>query len=158
MLSDIDRIFCLPPLRHNLDLHTLTAEVVESEPGRRGTVPVDTSGNSDLNITECLSGLEVFILLKDVRDFIGDVELVWVWVGRLGRSELVDSAGADLEVLLHFYSLSSANTALPNKSHTIDIITDIRRQILLIQLVRGFCGSLLSRSRRCSSCLLCLSR
>jgi hypothetical protein len=88
-------------LSHDLDLDSLGAEVVETKLVSGGTVSVDTSSDTDLNLGLGFSLGEVGPLRDDIGDLVGDVELVGVRVdGALGLTELVDRAGTDLEVLL----------------------------------------------------------
>lgn len=87
-------------LTHNLHLDTLRTNVVEVELGARAALGVDSTGDANGGFGLLLALFEALVVLEELAQVIGDVELVRVRVGRLGFAELVDSLAADFEVLL----------------------------------------------------------
>lgn len=90
-------------LAHDLDLDTLSADIVENQLVAGRTLGVDTASNANGNIRLLLALLETLLLLNKVAKVGVDVELVWVGIGLLGLAQLVDSLAANLEVLLEWY-------------------------------------------------------
>lgn len=87
-------------LAKNLYLHTLCADVVEVQLGARTTLGVDSTRNADGDFGLLLALLETLVVLQELAQVVGDVELVGVRVGLFGLAELVDSLASDFEVLL----------------------------------------------------------
>lgn len=85
---------------HNLDLHTLGADVVEDQLATGGTLGVDTATNADHGVGLLFALLETLIVLQDVAQIGVDLELVGVGVWLLSLAQLVDSLAPNLEVLL----------------------------------------------------------
>jgi hypothetical protein len=95
---------------HDLALGAVDGDLVEAEVLARGTDVVDTAGNADLLVLDLLALLEVAILLLEVAEVVGDLELVRVGRERLlGVLELLDSPAADLEVLLRLLAAHSSH-------------------------------------------------
>jgi hypothetical protein len=95
---------------HNLALGAVDRDLIEAEVLARGTDVVDTAGNADLLVLDLLALLEVAILLLEVAEVVGDLELVRVGRERLlGVLELLDSPAADLEVLLRLLAAHSSH-------------------------------------------------
>lgn len=87
-------------LAHDLHLDTLSAKVVEVQLGARAALGVDTTGDANGGFGLLVALLETLVVLEELAQVIGNVELVRVGVGVLGFTELVDSLAADFEVLL----------------------------------------------------------
>lgn len=87
-------------LAHNLHLDTLRTNVVEIELGARAALGVDSTGDANSGLGFLLALLKTLVVLEELTQVIGDVELVRIRVGRLGFAELIDSLAADFEVLL----------------------------------------------------------
>lgn len=85
---------------HDLDLDTLSADIVEDQLATSGTLGVNTATEVDNGIGPLLALLETLVVLQDVAQVGVNLELVGVRVGLLGLAELVDSLAANLEVLL----------------------------------------------------------
>jgi hypothetical protein len=63
---------------HDLALGAVDRDLVEAEVLARCTDVVDTACNADLLVLDLLALLEVAILLLEVAQVVGDLELVWV--------------------------------------------------------------------------------
>ena len=87
-------------LAHDLHLHTLRADIVKVQLGTGATLGVNSTSNANGNIGLRLALLETLVILEELAQVIGDLELVRVGVGLLGLTELVDSRASDLEILL----------------------------------------------------------
>lgn len=87
-------------LAEDLDLDALGADVVEDELGASSTLGVDSARNADLGLLLLLALLEAVVLLEEIAQIDGDLELVGIRVWVLGLTELVDLVAADFEVLL----------------------------------------------------------
>ena len=87
-------------LTHDLNLDTLCSDVVEYQLSARHSLGVDPASKADLDISEVLASLERFISWEKLSQVCGDLEFVRVGVGSFALSQLLDFAGADLEVLL----------------------------------------------------------
>jgi hypothetical protein len=95
---------------HDLALGAVDGNFVEAEVLARCTDVVDTARNADLLVLDLLALLEVAILLLEFAQVVGNLELVWVGRERLfGVLELLDSATADLEVLLCLLATHSSS-------------------------------------------------
>ena len=90
-------------LAHNLDLLALGADVVENELGTRRALGIDTASKSDGDIGLLLALLKAFVLLQEVAQIGGDLELVGEWVRFLGFEHLLDLPASDFKVLLNRY-------------------------------------------------------
>lgn len=85
---------------HDLDLDSLAVQVVEAELLTRRSHVVDTSGDADLLTVMALPLLRTaLVLLDEVSQARGDVELVRIWVWVPGLPQLLDSATTALVVL-----------------------------------------------------------
>lgn len=87
-------------LAHDLHLNTLSANVVEVQLGARAALGVDTTGDANGGLGLLVALLETFVVLEELAQVIGNVELVRVGIGVLGFAELVDSLATDFKVLL----------------------------------------------------------
>jgi hypothetical protein len=95
---------------HDLALGAVDGDLVEAEVLARGTDVVDTASNGDLLVLDLLTLLEVAILLLEVAQVVGDLELVRVGRERcLGVLELLDPSAADFEVLLRLLAAHSSD-------------------------------------------------
>jgi hypothetical protein len=88
-------------LADDLHLDAFRTDIIEEELGTRGTLGVDSTGDTDGDIGLLLALGETLVGLEEFAQVIGDLELVRVGVGLLGLAQLVDSLAADLEVLLY---------------------------------------------------------
>jgi hypothetical protein len=88
-------------LAHHLYLHTLCADIVEDQLGTGRTLGVDSTGDTDGGVGLLFALGETLVVLEELAQVIGDLELVGVGVGLLGLAQLVDSLAADFEVLLN---------------------------------------------------------
>ncbi|CAF3599373.1 unnamed protein product [Fusarium graminearum] len=109
-------------LAHDLDLDTLSSDIVEEELGARCSLSVDTGTNLNDLVLGVLARLEVTKLLDELSQVVCNIELVGVGVGALGLAELVDVPGSDLEVLVGgevlLRSLSTTGSLLGSGSGT----------------------------------------
>lgn len=87
-------------LTHNLNLDARVHNIVEYQLVSRRALVEDPSTDANLNILLMLARLEVTVILDEIRQFVGDIELVRVWVWFLGLAELLDCSGSNLEILL----------------------------------------------------------
>lgn len=85
---------------HDLDLDTIAVKIVEAQLGTRGTLVVDTAGNSDNFVFKTLTSLQMAVLLDEFRNRKFDVELVGVRVGALVFAACEDSLATQFKVLL----------------------------------------------------------
>jgi hypothetical protein len=87
-------------LAHDLYSHSLGLADVEAESVRRNSNGHDAETHLDLGLAQLISTLQVLVVQKEVRQAGVSIELVGVWVGRLGCAEGVDLLASDLEVLV----------------------------------------------------------
>jgi hypothetical protein len=87
-------------LGHNLHLNSLSPNIIKYQLISCRPLVVDSPSYPYLNILARLPGLDRVIVLDKISDVVIDLELMRVWIGILGLSELVDIAGSDLEILL----------------------------------------------------------
>ena len=87
-------------LAHDLYGHALGLADVEAESVRRNSDGHDAETHLDLGLVQLISTLQVLVVQKEVRQTGVSIELVGVWVGRLGCAEGVDLLAPDLEVLV----------------------------------------------------------
>lgn len=87
-------------LAHYLHLHTLSADVVENQLGTGGTLGVDSTGDTNGLVGQLVTLSKMIVVLQELAQVIGDLELVRVGVRLLGLAQLVDSLAANFEVLL----------------------------------------------------------
>ena len=87
-------------LAHDLYGHALGLADVEAESVRRNADRHYAKTHLDLGLLQLISTLEVLVVQKEVRQTGVSIELVGVWVGRLGGAEGVDLLASDLEVLV----------------------------------------------------------
>lgn len=87
-------------LAHDLNLDTLSAEIVEDQLVAGGALCINTTGQADGDLGLLLALGKGSIVLEELAQVGVDLELVGVRVGALGLAQLIDSLAADLEVLL----------------------------------------------------------
>jgi hypothetical protein len=87
-------------LAHDLYGHAFGLADVEAESVRRNSDGHDAKTHLDLGLVQLISTLQVLVVQKELRQTGVSVELVGVWVGRLGGAEGVDLLASDLEVLV----------------------------------------------------------
>lgn len=85
---------------HDLDLGALAVQVIETQLSTRGTLVMDTAGDGDDLLVQALTGLEVAVLVDELRDRQIDLELVRVGVGRQVLTACLNRLAAQLKVLL----------------------------------------------------------
>lgn len=87
-------------LAHHLDLLALGADVVENQLRARGTLGIDTAGDSNRDFGLLLALLETLVLLEELAQIVGDLELVGIGIGILGFPPFRDLLASNLKVLL----------------------------------------------------------
>lgn len=85
----VSSTFAVSSRRHDLDLHTFTVQIVESELGTRRTLVVDTTSHSD-HFFRDLAGFQLAVLFNEGRESHVHLELVRVRVGRLVFAQLTN--------------------------------------------------------------------
>lgn len=88
-------------LAHDLYLYTLRADIVKVQLGARAALGVDSTGDANGDIGLLLALLEALVVLEELTQVVGDVELVRIGVWVLGFAELVDFLASDFKVLLN---------------------------------------------------------
>lgn len=92
-------------LANDLDLGAFGTDIVEDQFGTRRALGVNSTGDADRDFGLLLALLETLIVLQEVPQIVGDMELVGVRVRLLGFAEFVDSLASDFEVLLQLISI-----------------------------------------------------
>jgi hypothetical protein len=87
-------------LAYNLDLNTLSADIVEDQLVSRGSLGVDTTSDANGKIGLLFALLETLMFLDELAEVGVDMELVRVGIRLLGLAQFVDSLASNLEVLL----------------------------------------------------------
>lgn len=92
-------------LANDLDLGAFGTDIVEDQLSTRRTLGVNSTGDADRDFGLLLALLETLVVLQEVPQIVGDMELVGVGVRLLGFAEFVDPLASDFEVLLKLISI-----------------------------------------------------
>lgn len=87
-------------LTHDLTLDTLCSDIIEDQLGAGGALGVYPASHANLHILEVLAGLDGFIAVEKVSEVCSDFEFVWIRVGSLALTQLLNLAASDFVVLL----------------------------------------------------------